>query len=274
MGRTLMIVGLVLAAGLLIGCSDSDEGSGVDPFFQVVIKVEDPQGNPVPGLNLDLTSDNPYLQDFKRDKAVTRIRFVVPVPARVQMVVEDINGQAIRDLIDGQLAAGYHEVAWEGKDYEGIYQPSGRYTFRMIGYDPATGLPGFEDSVDGLMCLVDPYSHAIGVTDSNGVITLRDKRHFPHLYDRAPMVATDENGTIKGQLEPTEDMLVAFGDTLGNGTMIIRRAIPGRGFYRFVWDPSKPRDQAAEKKAEGSDIPIPPPPVDWMLEQPYPNPYN
>jgi hypothetical protein len=274
MPRVLMIALLLYVAGFLTGCSDSDGDPGVDPFFKVTIQVEDPAGNPVPGLNLELTSDNPYLQDFRHNKARASVQFTVPRSAQVQVTVEDINGTTIRDLIDGILAAGRHEVHWDARNYKGVHQPSGRYTFRMIGYSPSTGLPEFEDTIDVLMCLVDPYYHPIGVTDEKGQVVLTDKRHFPHLYNRDPMAAVDETGQIQGLLEPTADMIITLGDTAGGGTMLIRDEIPGKGFYRFVWAPNKIRPLTHEKKAEGPEQPATIPPAEWMLGPALPNPFN
>ena len=42
------------------GCSD-DEKPIVDPLFGVIIEVKDAAGQPMPGLDLELTSNNPYL---------------------------------------------------------------------------------------------------------------------------------------------------------------------------------------------------------------------
>lgn len=274
MRRGLFIMLLMFTAGWLSGCSDSDGKGEINPFFQVVIEVEDPDGNPVPGLNVELTSDNPYLQDFRNNKAVTRIEFRVPRQAQARLTVEDINGTPIRDLVDGVLAAGRHQIAWDARNYAGVHQPSGRYTVRMIGYSPETGLPEFEETVDILMCLVDPFQAPIGVTDKRGRLVISEKSHFPHLYDRDPMTATNENSEIHGFLEPNEDMIVSLGDTTGGGMMIFREKIPGRGIYRFEWTRQVSRRRERTIKAAGLDDPVPMPPAEWMLGPAYPNPFN
>lgn len=274
MRRALLIILLMFTAGWLSGCSDSDGEGEINPFFQVVIEVEDPDGNPVPGLNVELTSDNPFLQDFLNNKAVTRIEFSVPRQAQARLTVEDINGTPIRDLVNGVLAAGRHQISWDAKNYEGVHQPSARYTVRMIGYDPETGLPEFEETVDILMCLVDPFQVPIGVTDSRGRLVINDKSHFPHLYDREPMASTNENGEFSGILEPNEDMIVSLGDTTGSGMMIFREKIPGRGIYRFEWR-NPVRDPRRERPTtEGRKSTMPPPLAVWELGPAYPNPFN
>jgi len=271
MRRILMITLLIFVAGSLTGCSDGE--SEVEPFFQVTIEVEDEAGKPVPGLNLELTSDNPYLQDRKGDKARATIEFSVPRATRVRLVVEDITGAHIRNLIDGILMAGRHQFIWDAKNDEGIHQPSGRYTIRMIGYDPESGGPEFEDTIDVLMCLIDPFHQPIGVTDENGQVIITDKRHFPHLYDREPMMAYEEIAEPQGLLEPTADMIITLGDTNG-GAMLFRDEIPGRGTYRFVWTRNRVTTWETGKMVEEPEFAMSPPLPEWKLGPAYPNPFN
>ncbi len=50
-------------------------------------------------------------------------------PLRLEVV--DLRGRLVRELRDGTLAAGRHEVAWDGRDHAGWAVPSGTYLCRL-----------------------------------------------------------------------------------------------------------------------------------------------
>lgn len=234
----------------------------------------DDAGDPVPGLLLGLLSDNPYLQDFKVDKAAVALRFTIPIPTRVVVRVEDILGDPVVELVNGNLPAGAHQVVWNGQDAAGTHQPSGRYTFRMIAADPSAENGVFEEAVDGLMCRLDPARAPVGVTDDEGRIVLTDSRLFPHFFDREPMDSTDETGEVQGALQPTVDMIFSLADTATGGMMIFREKVERRSSLRFEWREIAPAAPGRKKKTgEGADI-IAPPPVDFDLKPVFPNPFN
>jgi hypothetical protein len=233
----------------------------------------DDAGAPVPGLLLGLLSDNPYLQDFKRDKAVVAIEFTIPLSTRVVVRVEDVLGDPVTTLVDGELVAGRHQVVWNGRDGAGVHQPSGRYAIRMIAVDPAAENGVFEDTIDALMCLLDPEQAPVGVTDAEGRIVLDDARLFPHFFEREPMEAVDENGEIQGVLQPTAAMVFSLADTANGGLMIFREEVERRSSFQFVWRAIAPAAAGREPKAAEEKDTIPPPPV-FRLGPVYPNPFN
>ena len=57
----------------------------------------------------------------------TVIRFQVATPERVSYVVYDSAGRRVRELLDGMVAAGYHEVPWDGRAENGQAVASGIY---------------------------------------------------------------------------------------------------------------------------------------------------
>jgi flagellar hook assembly protein FlgD len=46
------------------------------------------------------------------------------------VVVFDALGRRVRTLVDGPLAAGRHEIAWDGRDGRGVDAPAGVYLVR------------------------------------------------------------------------------------------------------------------------------------------------
>ncbi len=56
----------------------------------------------------------------------TQIRFALPEAADVSLVVYDMMGREVTQLIDGPVEAGYHEVSWEATNL-----PSGVYMYQL-----------------------------------------------------------------------------------------------------------------------------------------------
>lgn len=65
----------------------------------------------------------------------TTIRFVLPAATDVRMVVYDLLGREIVQLVDQQLEPGYHQVVWNGRDASGRELPTGIYIARMVTPD-------------------------------------------------------------------------------------------------------------------------------------------
>ena len=63
----------------------------------------------------------------------TRIQFALDRDAQITMRVFDVQGRAVRTLIDSYLAAGPRVVDWDGKDERGKILPSGAYFLRLEG---------------------------------------------------------------------------------------------------------------------------------------------
>ena len=67
----------------------------------------------------------------------TSIRFTVPVPAAVSLLIFDEAGQRIRTILQKTLPAGMHSFEWDGRDEAGRTVGSGVYIARVNG-------PGFQ----------------------------------------------------------------------------------------------------------------------------------
>ena len=78
----------------------------------------------------------------------TTIRYQLPEPGYVRLVISDLLGQEVRTLVDGEMEAGYWSVGWEGR----AGQVSGQWDVSL-----SAGGGGFhrgaEDEPDPLRCL-------------------------------------------------------------------------------------------------------------------------
>ena len=61
----------------------------------------------------------------------TKITFALERPSRVSLNIYDILGRAVRKLVDEDLSAGEHLVAWNGADESGAAVASGVYVYRL-----------------------------------------------------------------------------------------------------------------------------------------------
>ncbi len=65
----------------------------------------------------------------------TRLYFQIPETQNVQLVVYNIRGQIVRNLVDNRLDAGDHIVNWDGRDNRGNPAPTGVYIYRIKAGD-------------------------------------------------------------------------------------------------------------------------------------------
>jgi len=61
----------------------------------------------------------------------TRIDFLLPEPAQVELYVYDLLGRRVTSLLEGQCPAGLHSVEWDGTDRYGRRVASGVYFYRL-----------------------------------------------------------------------------------------------------------------------------------------------
>jgi fibronectin type 3 domain-containing protein len=62
----------------------------------------------------------------------TLLRFALRGEAVVNLRIYDILGQVVRQVADGQLAAGRYAVAWDGRDHQGRNVGSGVYFYALV----------------------------------------------------------------------------------------------------------------------------------------------
>jgi len=81
-----------------------------------------------PSLPTEFGLDQNYPNPFN---PTTKLSFALPTNAHVQLTVYNVLGQAVRTLVDEDMAAGTHEVTWNGRNSEGTQVSSGIYFYRI-----------------------------------------------------------------------------------------------------------------------------------------------
>ena len=62
---------------------------------------------------------------------ITRFSFDLPARAEITLRVYDVSGRRVRNLKDGTMKAGRHEVVWDGVNDQGRSVASGIYFYRL-----------------------------------------------------------------------------------------------------------------------------------------------
>jgi hypothetical protein len=60
-----------------------------------------------------------------------RIDYTVPARGPVSLRLLDVSGREVRTLVAGEVAAGRHEVLWDGRDARGRAMPAGAYFYEL-----------------------------------------------------------------------------------------------------------------------------------------------
>ncbi|MBD3331278.1 T9SS type A sorting domain-containing protein, partial [candidate division GN15 bacterium] len=93
----------------------------------------------VPGLVTDV-ADEPTIrperfalhQNYPNPfNPMTTIAFDLERRAHAQLVIYNVLGQRVAELVDDELEAGAHEVVWDGRDRSGATVASGVYFYRL-----------------------------------------------------------------------------------------------------------------------------------------------
>lgn len=100
-----------------------------EAVIPVTAHVEDPADAPVRGstpLQVELVAGqpNPFTDG-------TVLRYGLPGASAVRLAIFDASGRMVRLLADGEAAAGYHPVAWNGMDEDGRPVATGVYFARL-----------------------------------------------------------------------------------------------------------------------------------------------
>ena len=61
----------------------------------------------------------------------TRIEFHLPKAAEVELVIYNVNGNRVRQLVKGSISEGFNSVIWDGKNDTGMTVASGIYFYRI-----------------------------------------------------------------------------------------------------------------------------------------------
>ena len=87
------------------------------------------------GFN-DISPDGERLFGSFRDypnpfNPTTTIRYDLPTNSKVRLIIYDILGRKVTELVTGRVVAGSHSVVWDGKDNFGNPVSSGVYIYRI-----------------------------------------------------------------------------------------------------------------------------------------------
>jgi hypothetical protein len=113
------------------------------PCYYVVVAVDSSgrsSGFSDP-VNVGGTTPAPF-SDLPRALAVTEvvpnpfnprttISYAVPQPAWVSVRIYDLRGRCVRELVSDRMEAGFHAVAWDGRDAHGGWSAAGVYLVRV-----------------------------------------------------------------------------------------------------------------------------------------------
>ena len=145
-----LTLAVLLLAAVVTACDDDDTLTG-PASFRVVLEVVDPNGRPVPGLELGMAPDTPWYMDGTTQAqsalvAADQLQQPFPNPffpaitisiqldmtSEVSLTVEDVEGATLRTLVDGQMESGKQTFVWDGRDASGEKMPSGVYTAHLV----------------------------------------------------------------------------------------------------------------------------------------------
>jgi len=75
----------------------------------------------------------------------TVIKFALPQAGRVQLHIYNSAGQLVRTLVNNEMAQGWHELTWDGRDQNGQTVATGVYLYRLTAQD-ASGATTFAET--------------------------------------------------------------------------------------------------------------------------------
>jgi len=82
--------------------------------------------------SLSLPTEFSLMQNYPNPfNPTTNIRFGLPVDSFVRLIVYDINGRLVDEIVNGFLRAGTHSVQWQGRGINGFSLSSGIYFYRI-----------------------------------------------------------------------------------------------------------------------------------------------
>ncbi|MBC8193639.1 MAG: T9SS type A sorting domain-containing protein, partial [FCB group bacterium] len=109
-------------------------------YEEILVDIDDIGSVPT-GFQLYQNFPNPF-------NPLTSIRYTLPRPAEVNLVVYDILGQEVATLQAGFQTVGSYQTQWNGMDASGLGVSTGMYFCRLQVVDAATGgAGGFSETI-------------------------------------------------------------------------------------------------------------------------------
>jgi hypothetical protein len=275
---------------IMAACGSSDVGAPATRTTSVTLTVVDGGGGPVEGLEIGLAnrpSADLQLQPARaaaQSRAAVVIPINVPVRARVWLTVHDVEGTEVRRLVaDSTYSAGRYEFVWDGRaegEASGARLPAGDYSAHLVCRSMDDSQLLFEAQERMAMVDFDPGRYSVGTTDGAGRVKVAGNRFFPCFYELPNQMQRDEAGEDMGEFGWLEEILVLLRDPESGAEKLYARPIKrGANAITLVWDPPA-RIPAGDSGDEPRDLPgardpdRPPPPLEFLLYGPRPNPFN
>ncbi len=92
--------------------------------INVALSVDEEMDVPAVRLGLDQNVPNPF-------NPITTIRFTLPSAGSAALIVHDVTGREVINLMTGPAAAGENSVTWNGRDNRGLEVGSGVYFYTL-----------------------------------------------------------------------------------------------------------------------------------------------
>jgi len=115
------------SSGLLPGPGNLPKSSDNDDEQQATSNEQ-----PVTSYELAQNYPNPF-------NPTTTIKFALPEAGAVSLSIYNLNGQLVRQLVNGEYKSGRYEVVWDGRSDAGISVATGLYVYVLRAGDPSTG---------------------------------------------------------------------------------------------------------------------------------------
>ncbi len=270
------IAWILAATALLVGCGDEESPTDpVDESFRVTVTVVDAEGAPLEGVNVGMSNELLVTPDVAA-AAASIPGVTVPVEltgsAIVRIVARNMADEVVRNVTSEVLPGGQRNVHWDGFDGEGEPAPSGRYSLSVLFYEPQGSEPVFTATQD--VFLERPAgTHALGVTDAEGVFEVDDVNMFPSFYSLAYMVATDATGAVTGTVREVDGAIVSVwldGQAVASESVAIEY---GPNEVTVVYDPTlstlqEPLVVVPDPLVDKADQP------EWGVGPAFPNPFH
>ncbi|MFC1477214.1 kelch repeat-containing protein [candidate division KSB1 bacterium] len=104
----------------------SDSSNGFNYTIAAEEVITHTLSSAVPGdFSLKQNYPNPF-------NASTKINYSLPEQLHVQLTIFDVNGRAVRTLIDESMSAGTYQTMWDGTDDMGMHVASGQYLAKIM----------------------------------------------------------------------------------------------------------------------------------------------
>lgn len=119
--------------------ADNPDSPVIDfvPFADSAFEYDDSTVVSVPGTSDgNMPSEFALLQNYPNPfNPVTTIGFYIPRRSYVSIVIYNLLGQQIKQVLNEDRPAGYHMVFWDGTDSRGLFVSTGIYLYRLRAGD-------------------------------------------------------------------------------------------------------------------------------------------